>query len=212
MRTPSVEALYNLDGSRRQRITTTTKVWGNVDVRQRVQIGTRTLDVVAALNGGLRLYTVNPTTVMLTPIVDNATGLITTNGGGGVCLYDSASTGNVFAFVVTKAGRVRQYQLTDADSDGRLLATKVREFTLSGSAEACVADDETGALYLAEEQTALWRYGAEPSSGTTRTRVDSVTPAQQVIADHGQATSAMGRMADHDLDVRAHRDPITRLR
>ena len=40
-------------------------------------------------------------------------------------------------------------------------------------AEGCAADDETGALYLAQEDVALWRYDAEPA-GTTRTSVDQV--------------------------------------
>ena len=48
----------------------------------------------------------------------------------------------------------------------------------SGSeAEGCVADDDTGALYISEENVALWRYSAEPAGGTTRTAVDVLTSA-----------------------------------
>ena len=44
---------------------------------------------------------------------------------------------------------------------------------VSGITEACVADDEKANLYVSVEQTALYKYGAEPGTGTTRTRVGS---------------------------------------
>ena len=40
--------------------------------------------------------------------------------------------------------------------------------------EGCVADDELAKFYIAEETVAIWKYGAEPGEGTTRTRVDAV--------------------------------------
>src|SRR5262249_43423123 len=40
-------------------------------------------------------------------------------------------------------------------------------------AEGCAADDETGALYIAEEDVGLWRYEAEPGAGDKRVQVDS---------------------------------------
>ena len=58
---PGALEVYNLDGSRRQRITSV-KHWGNVDVRQSVRVAGSTRDIVAAINGGLRVFTVNPTT------------------------------------------------------------------------------------------------------------------------------------------------------
>ena len=100
--------VYDLDGTLRQRIVTATTFWGNVDVRQGVRIGSQTLDVVVSYNGGLRVYTVNPATRMLQLITDG-TGLIATGGGEGLCLYDSATTGDVSANVITRAGRLRQY-------------------------------------------------------------------------------------------------------
>ena len=48
----------------------------------------------------------------------------------------------------------------------------MRTFSVGSEAEGCVADDDTGALYISEENDALWRYSAEPGGGTTRTAVD----------------------------------------
>jgi myo-inositol-hexaphosphate 3-phosphohydrolase len=173
---------YNLDGSLRQRISTSTAFWGNVDVRQQVTIGTRTLDVVAVVNAGLRMFTVDPATRLLRQITDG-TGSIPTMGGEGLCLYHSQLTGDLSAFVITMAGQVRQWRIHDDDNDGLLEATMVRSFAVGSEAEGCVADDVTGALYVSQEDVALWRYGAEPTDGTTRTQIDQVQPNGHLAAD-----------------------------
>ena len=64
-----------------------------------------------------------------------------------------------------------------------LEASLVREFQVGSEAEACVADDDVGALYISEEDVGLWRYGAEPNSGATRTLVDAVQPTGHIAAD-----------------------------
>lgn len=174
--------VYNLDGTIRQQLTTSTSFWGNVDVRQRVQVGSRTLDVVATTNGGLRMYTVEPSSRELSPVTDG-TGAVPTGGGEGLCLYDSSLTGVLSAFVITRAGRVRQYEIHDSDGDGLLQGVLRREFQVGSEAEGCVADDEHGALYVAQEDVGLWRYGAEPTAGNARTMVDAVQPSGHLAAD-----------------------------
>lgn len=173
---------YNLDGSARQQVTTATSFWGNVDVRQQVTIGARTLDLVVAYNAGLRLYTVDVPTRALQPVTDG-TGVYPTNGGEGLCLYKSASTDQLSAFVITRPGQVRQLVIEDVDGDGLMEARLVRELTVGSEAEGCVADDESGLLYIAEEDVGLWRYGAEPTAGAARTLVDRVQPIGNLAAD-----------------------------
>ena len=174
--------VYKIDGSFQQRLTTATSFWGNVDVRQQVAVGGRTLDVVAAYNAGLRLYTVDLATLTLQPVTDGS-GVYSTNSGEGLCLYESALTGDVAAFVITRPGQARQFLLTDNDGDGLLEASLVREFAVGSEAEGCVADDEAGLVYIAEENVGLWRYGAEPTAGTARVLVDSVQPEGNLAAD-----------------------------
>jgi len=174
--------VYDLSGNLRQRLTTATRFWGNVDVRQGVTVGGRSLDVVAAFNGGLRLFSVDPASRLLTPLTAG-TAAIPTGGGEGLCLYDSAVTGTVSVFVVTRPGRVSQYELTDTDTDGLLEATRTRRFEVGSEAEGCVADDDDAAFYVAEEDVGLWRYGAEPASDTARTSLDTVQPTGHLAAD-----------------------------
>jgi 3-phytase len=155
---------YDLDGSRRQRITTGTSFWGNVDVRG---------DLVVAWNGGgARVYRVDPATRLLTLATDG-NGVIGTVGGEGLCLYQSPST--LYVYAITRGGVLRQYALGDADRDGRYEGRLVRRFAVGSEAEGCVADDANGALYVSQEDVGLWRYGAAPSAGSTRRAVDRVT-------------------------------------
>jgi myo-inositol-hexaphosphate 3-phosphohydrolase len=174
--------VYKIDGSLQQQLTTATSFWGNVDVRQQVAVGERTMDVVAAYNAGLRLYTVDLATLTLQSVTDG-TGVYPTNSGEGLCMYESRLTGDVTAFVITRPGQARQFLLTDNDADGLLEASLVREFAVGSEAEGCVADDGAGLVYIAEESVGLWRYGAEPTAGTARVLVDSVQPDGNLAAD-----------------------------
>jgi 3-phytase len=50
----------------------------------------------------------------------------------------------------------------------------VRDLKFDTQTEGCVADDETGALYVAEEDVALWKLGADASDRQARKAVARV--------------------------------------
>jgi 3-phytase len=100
----------------------------------------------------------------------------------GLCMYVSARDGAAYVFVNNSdAGEFGQWKLENRD--GRVGASLVREFTVGTQAEGCVADDETGALYIAEEDAGLWRYSAEPEGGDARTRIDATGESGRLTAD-----------------------------
>jgi 3-phytase len=171
--------VYDMQGRLLQRIEE--GFFGNVDVRTGVTTGTTTQDVAAVYRSGLRLYAIDPETRRLTNVTDSSTGsLPVPTGGEGLCLYQNPGSGGTYAFVISRAGTIAQYELADADSDGLVDATRVRQWSLGSEAEGCVADDELGRLYVAEEDVAIWRYGADPADGTTdadRLAVDRVASA-----------------------------------
>jgi myo-inositol-hexaphosphate 3-phosphohydrolase len=174
--------VYGLDGTRVQRITTATTFWGNVDRRSGVTIGGTTRDLVVAYNAGIRTFAVDPATRHLESVGDG-TGVIDTDAGEGLCAYRSAVSGDLFVFVVTRAGGVQQYLLHDADGDGLVQGTLVREFSMGSESEGCVADDGNGRLFVSEEDVGLWRLGAEPDAGSARVLVDAVRPQGSLSSD-----------------------------
>jgi 3-phytase len=78
-------------------------------------------------------------------------------------------------------GMYRQWQVTS--ENGKAVARQVREFTVGSQAEGCVADDETGSLYVAEEGGGFFRYSAKPDGGSGRREIDRVDGPNGLVAD-----------------------------
>ncbi len=170
---------YNLDGSRRQQITSDKDLWGNVDLRQGVDLGGSTVDLVAAANSGVRLFAVDAASRKLEPLGSGDS--LETGYGEGLCLYDGGADG-LFVFVVVRTGEVNQFQLT-SPAPGEVSAVLVRSFAVGSESEGCVVDDDAKVLYVDEEGTGMWRYGADVGSGTDRELVDGLLPDGHQTAD-----------------------------
>lgn len=97
----------------------------------------------------------------------------------GVCAYRSALTERFFFFITAKDGPVEQYELKDSGG-GKVNGTPVHTLKLGSLTEDCVADDELGLLYLAEEMTGIWKFGAEPDVGVNGTLVAKETRAVEM--------------------------------
>jgi 3-phytase len=146
---------------------------GNVDLRADVPLGGRDIVLVGANNRSddtLALWELDPATRELTPLPGPAIATVEPNYG--FCLYRSAASGRTYAFVTEEdGGTLQQLELTD--DGGTFAAREVRVLDVGSQSEGCVADDEAGVLYVAEEDVGLWRYGAEPDAGDTRRPVDT---------------------------------------
>ena len=149
----------------------------NVDLRYNIELNGEYVDIVTAgnrSNDSIAVYKVDPAMRMLENIACRAitTGLDVY----GSCMYRSAITGKLYAFVNDKDGRVEQWELFDNGSgdsnaiDGEL----VRSFDVGTQPEGCVADDEYGYFYIGEEDVGIWKYGAGPDDGAVRENVDYV--------------------------------------
>jgi len=133
----------------------------------------------------LRMYRVDPQTRKLLHV-----GAVPTEPNlYGLCLYRSPASGRHFAFITHDDGTIRQWELS-AGVTGTVAASVVRTFAVPGAkaggeqiAEGCVADDERGVLYVAEEDTAIWRFGAEPADTGPPIAVDTTSPGGHLAAD-----------------------------
>jgi len=162
-------AVYNLNGTQHQYIAAGDM--NNVDIRYGFSLGGVPVDLVGMSNRSnnmLAFYKMDSNTRQLISV-----GSVNTNiTVYGFCLYKSAD-GTVYAFVNSATGDVRQYEIFD--NNGTVAGSLRRSFNVGSIVEGCVADDETGYFYIAEETVGIWKYGAEPEDGTTRTSVDKVS-------------------------------------
>lgn len=91
----------------------------------------------------------------------------------GLCMYRSPSSGKIYVFINSGDGPMKQWQLIDAGK-GQVKARLVREFRFESQTEGCVADDAASTLFVGEEDSTLWRFGAEPKASSRGTAVDTV--------------------------------------
>lgn len=154
----------------------------NVDLRYNFRLGSETVTLVTASNrstDSIGIYRVDPQTRGLMDVA--AREISTSPEPYGLCMYHSPVSGTYYVITTTGEGDVRQWELSET-AGGKVDATEVRSFDAGGVTEGCAADDQLGHLYIGEEDEAIWKYGAEPSSGAARTRVDAVG-AGRLVAD-----------------------------
>jgi len=171
--------VYDLDGKLLQ--TLADGRMNNVDLRDGFMVDGKARTLVAASNRtdkSIALYFLDPATRRLSRAGDP----VPTGFGDpyGMCMYAGA-TGH-YVFVNNGGdGLHRQWRITA--ENGRAVAELVREFPVGSQAEGCAADDETGALYVAEEDGGFFRYSAEPDGGSERREIDRVDGPSGLKAD-----------------------------
>ncbi|MFM9275093.1 phytase [Pseudarthrobacter sp. NKDBFgelt] len=156
---------------------------GNVDLRTGFPLSGEAAVLVGGNNrtdDTLALWTLDPQTRELTPVAAGSIRTFAPNYG--FCMYRSSASGKFYAFVTpNEEGPIQQFELVD-DGEGRVEAELVRELPVSSITESCVADDELGHLYVAQEDVGVWKYNAEPDAGKQRTAVDKAG-AGRLVAD-----------------------------
>jgi 3-phytase len=147
----------------------------NVDLRDGFALGGRKVPLVTAsdrTHKSVAIYALDPATRQLTNVADGVqdTGF---DDPYGLCMYRSAKSGKTYVFVNQGDGKMRQWELV-ATPAGKVRIRLVRDLPFASQVEGCVADDETGILYVGEEDVGIWRQGAEPRGGPARTMVAAV--------------------------------------
>jgi 3-phytase len=164
----------------------------NVDIRHGVDLGGSPVDIVAAGDRATN-------TIVVYRVVHESRGLISaaarpiTTGIGiyGFCLYRDAKNGTLFAFVNSNQGQIEQWELFD-DGSGQLDGRLARSMAVGSQTEGCVADDELGRFYIAEEAVGIWRFPADPTAGVAGVRVDGVIPEGRLVPDVEGLTLYLG--------------------
>jgi 3-phytase len=166
-------AVYDLGGAQLQFLPD--GELNNVDVRYDFPLGGETVDVVVAsnrTNDSIAVYRIDPDPIGSAWLIAAGSVPVAPLEVYGLCLYADRGSGTFYAFVTSQDGPVEQWRLVDGGA-GLVTGARVRSFDLGDTAEGCVADDELGTLYVAEENAGIWRYGAQPEAGSARILLDA---------------------------------------
>jgi 3-phytase len=180
---------YRLDGSELEVLQG--EVAFGVDTREGFALPGGTVPLVVVANGtrrALLAYVVDPVTLKLRR-VDTDTLRVTNFDPRSVALYRSATNGQFHAFAADTAGDMQQFALRS--DDGGVGGAPVRTFPVGGAVTGAVADDSQGVLFVAQQNTGIWRYSAEPNGGLSRTAV--------ATAGQGGLTAPLGGLALYTL-------------
>lgn len=156
---------------------------GNIDLRSGFLFGGREIVLVGAnnrTNNTLIFWELDPKARALSEPI--STDIPTASPNYGSCLYHSRASGKFYAFVTQLTDPVAMEQYELSESGGRVIGTKVRSFDVGSISEGCVTDDELGWLYVAQEDVALWKFGAEPTDSSSRMQVAAVDDSH-IVAD-----------------------------
>jgi 3-phytase len=181
--------VFDLDGRRVQIVSDGARP-NNADVLYGFPLDGRHVDLVVAgtrskARPGIAFWRIDPQACRLTEL--GPLPAFSVFGGGepyGSCVYKSRHDQGYYIFVTSKDGAIEQYRM-DADGPTAIRAGRVRSFHVGSTCEGCVADSELGWLYVAEEKVGIWKFGAEPGSGTAGTLVAKV-------GDHGLTADVEG--------------------
>jgi 3-phytase len=105
-------------------------------------------------------------------------------------MYHSRRSDRYYAIVTSKTGAVEQWELYERA--GRVDGRRVRALRLGSQTEGCVADDDLGSLYLAEEAKGIWRYEAEPGARGSGALLDRTGGTGHLSGDVEGVTIAYG--------------------
>ncbi|MBD2435347.1 phytase [Nostoc sp. FACHB-110] len=189
--------VYNLSGELLQTVNPGNIRYNNIDLQYGFKLGNETIDIAVASdrqNDKLAIFKINPNSPgqYLEEITDSSIGTIfqalpftppysaSSRSAYGLALYRSPISNDYYVFVSRRqTGDIAQFKLIDK-GNGKIGAERVRQFTIpttegrSPQTEGMVVDQETGFLYIGQEDVGIWKFEAEPDRNTTGTLIDKV--------------------------------------
>ncbi|MGQ9872754.1 phytase [Leptodesmis sp.] len=194
--------VYDLAGNLVQEINPGDIRYNNIDLQYGFPLGYESVDIAVASdrnNDKLVIFKINPNATKgnyLEDITDSSIGTLfqadpfqppysaSSRSTYGIALYRSPVTQDYYVFVNRReTGDVAQYRLLSTGA-GTIGAERVRNFTVPIPAgapadtdpqlEGMVVDQETGYLYIGQENVGIWKYQAEPGSSNTGILIDRV--------------------------------------
>ncbi|MCC5613838.1 phytase [Nostoc sp. CHAB 5836] len=191
--------VYDLSGNLLQTVNPGGIRYNNIDLQYGFKLGNQSVDIAVASDRGndqLAIFKINPNPTTpgnyLEDITDSSLGTLfqaapfsepyssSSRSAYGLALYRSPITNDYYVFANRReTGDVAQFKLID-QGNGKIGIERVREFTVptigdgDPQTEGMVVDQETGFLYIGQENVGIWKFQAEPNGGTTGKLIDQV--------------------------------------
>ncbi|MEL6630451.1 MAG: phytase [Bacteroidota bacterium] len=156
----------------------------NIDIRYDFPLPKGPVDILAGSNrsvNGLVVYSIDRKNGLLRnltpePFLSDLPDVY------GFCLYHSRTDSQYYAFVVSTTGAIEQWRIIP-NIDGFAAGEIVRKFDMGSKTEGMVADDEQGFIFIAQEDSSIWRVPADPDQPADKFLVASISQNDQLKGD-----------------------------
>lgn len=151
--------VYNLDG--KELFYYADGRVNNVDVRQNITIGDKTIDIAACSNrttNTIDFYRIEKNGSLHR--FKNQIQVKMSDEIYGFCLGQSQD--KLYAFANSTSGKVEQWEINLQNES--LTGNMVRSFKLESQTEGMVSDDATGVLFIGEETKGIWKTSIDPNN------------------------------------------------
>lgn len=165
-------AVYNLDG--KQLFYYADGNINNVDVRQDIKMGDKTIDIAACSNrttNTIDVYQINKDGSL--KAIGKPIPVKMTDEVYGFSLAQNKARTQTYAFVNSTSGNVEQWELI-FNLNG-LSSKWVRSIKLESKTEGMVADDALGVIFIGEEAKGVWKLQINPEKSTKLELLDQTT-------------------------------------
>lgn len=127
----------------------------------------------------IEAFFINPLSGELTPLPGAPFKVDVEEEVYGFCLFHAETA--LYAFTTDKSGLVAQYQLEE--TDGNFSIDPVRTLRVDTQPEGCVVDDQSGHLFVGEEDRGIWRFEANAEASSDGTLIATTQPGGPLVAD-----------------------------
>ena len=166
-------AVYNLSG--KQLFYYKSGKMNNADIRYGFPLVSDSIDILAVSNrsvNSIDLYKINRNgsleIIHKTRLQSEMSSEVY-----GLCMYKSRIDGKYYVFVNGLDGEIEQWVLFAENT--KINGKIVRKLKLDTQVEGMVADDESGILYVGEEDKGIWKFNAEPGKNEIKELIASST-------------------------------------
>lgn|GEM_PF-5678094 len=193
--------VYDLSGQELQTVNPGNIRYNNIDVQYGFTLGGQKIDIAVASdrnNDKLAIFKINPNATngnYLEDITDSSINTIfqalpfapeylpAERSAYGLTIYRSPVTHDYYVFVNRReTGDIAQLKLLD-QGNGKISVELVRNFTITPPSEfgdvdpqteGMVVDQETGYLYIGQENVGIWKFEAEPNGKNNGQLIDKI--------------------------------------
>lgn len=191
--------VYDLSGKLLQEVNPGGIRYNNIDLQYGFKLGGESVDIAVASDRGndkLAIFKINPNGnadgKYLEDITDSSIATLfqaspfeppyssSSRSAYGLALYRSPKTNDYYVFASRReTGDIAQFKLIDK-GNGKIGYERVREFTIPTTegfepqTEGMVVDQETGFLYIGQEDVGIWKFQAEPYGSNDGQLIDKV--------------------------------------